>query len=134
MASWLCCAVLVGDSAHAMSPQLGQGANMALVDALTLRDVVRTAATIPAAFDAYQRKRREHLRMYHMWSRWLTPLFQSDHDRIAALRDLVFHPLCRIPVARGQSLRVLTGTLSGLFGTFALPEAFFETLAEAGEQ
>ncbi len=122
-------AVLVGDSAHAMSPQLGQGANMALVDALALRDALRTADSIPAALDAYERGRRVHLRAYHFWSRWLTPLFQSEHDRIALLRDALFHPLSRIPGGRGQSLRILTGTRRGWFGTFALPEAFIATLA-----
>ena len=127
-------AVLVGDSAHAMSPQLGQGANMALVDALTLRDALRDADSVPAALDAYQRARREHLRAYHFWSRWLTPLFQSEHDRIALLRDVLFHPLSRIPGGRGQSLRILTGTRRGWFGSFALPDAFVETLAMVGRK
>ncbi len=122
-------AVLVGDAAHAMSPQLGQGANMALIDALALRDALRVPGTLPAALDAYQRQRRDHLRMYHLWSRWLTPLFQSEHDRIAALRDLLFHPLSRVPGGRGQSLRVLTGTRRGWFGTWPLPDEFLRDLA-----
>lgn len=122
-------AVLVGDSAHAMSPQLGQGANMALVDALALRDALRKADSVPAALEAYQRGRREHLRAYHFWSRWLTPLFQSEHDRIAMLRDAMFHPFSRIPGGRGQSLRVLTGTRRGWLGTWPLQKAFLEALA-----
>jgi 2-polyprenyl-6-methoxyphenol hydroxylase-like FAD-dependent oxidoreductase len=123
-------AVLVGDAAHAMSPQLGQGANMALVDALSLRDALRASEDLPMALSAYQRERRAHLGMYHLWSRWLTPLFQSEHDRIAALRDLVFHPMSRIPGGRGQSLRVLTGTRRGWFGTWPLPDGFLRALAE----
>lgn len=126
-------AVLVGDAAHAMSPQLGQGVNMALADALALRDALRLASTLPDALDAYQRVRRRHLGIYHFWSRWLTPLFQSEHDRIASLRDLLFHPLSRVPGGRGQSLRVLTGTRSGWFGRWPLSPEFIETLALHGE-
>jgi FAD-dependent urate hydroxylase len=126
-------AVLIGDAAHAMSPQLGQGVNMALADALALRDVLRTASTLPEALDAYQRLRRRHLGIYHFWSRWLTPLFQSDRDRIATLRDLLFHPLSRVPGGRGQSLRILTGTRSGWFGRWSLPVPFIEALVRAGE-
>ena len=127
-------AVLVGDSAHAMSPQLGQGANMALVDALTLRDALRDADSVPAALHVYERGRRAHLSAYHFWSRWLTPMFQSEHDRIAMMRDAVFHPMSRIPGGRGQMLRVLTGTRRGWFGTFALSDAFVETLAMVGRK
>lgn len=123
-------AVLLGDAAHAMSPQLGQGVNMALVDALALRDALRSHADLSSALAHYQDRRRAHLGIYHFWSRWLTPLFQSERDRLAALRDRVFHPLSRVPGGRGQMLRVLTGTRSGWFGTFALDARFVEALAE----
>ena len=123
-------AVLVGDAAHAMSPQLGQGANMALVDALALRDALRDTGTLADALVRYERGRRAHLRAYHFWSRWLTPLFQSDRDRVAALRDRVFHPLSRVPGGRGQSLRVLTGTRNGWFGVWPLPQAFLDAFAD----
>ncbi|HET7930124.1 MAG TPA: NAD(P)/FAD-dependent oxidoreductase, partial [Rhodanobacteraceae bacterium] len=86
-------AVLLGDAAHAMSPQLGQGVNMALLDARGLRDALRSGASVDAALIAYQQERRKHVGIYHFWSRWLTPLFQSDHDLAARGRDWLFHPM-----------------------------------------
>lgn len=52
--------VLIGDAAHAMSPNLGQGANCALVDALALVSHVAAApATDPAAaLERFERERR----------------------------------------------------------------------------
>lgn len=117
-------AVLLGDAAHAMSPQLGQGVNMALLDAHALRDALRAAGDVSEALARYAARRRAHVAIYHRWSRWLTPLFQSERDGWARLRDRVFHPLSRMPGARGQMLRVLSGTRHGWFGRFALPEAF----------
>lgn len=53
--------VLIGDAAHAMSPNLGQGANCALVDALALAcHVAATPATsdLSAALGRFERDRR----------------------------------------------------------------------------
>ncbi len=122
--------VLVGDSAHAMSPQLGQGANMALLDAQALCDSLREASSLDAALQTYQRVRQSHTSIYQFWSRWLTPIFQSDLDRIAALRDRLFHPMGRLPGGRGTMLRVLSGTQRGYFGKFGLPAEFLQRLGE----
>jgi 2-polyprenyl-6-methoxyphenol hydroxylase-like FAD-dependent oxidoreductase len=54
--------VLVGDAAHAPSPSSGQGASMALEDAVVLatsiRDHAGTPADLPAALRAYEQARR----------------------------------------------------------------------------
>lgn len=121
-------AVLLGDAAHAMSPQLGQGVNMALLDAVALRDALRESGGTAEAFARYAHVRRDHLRIYHFWSRWLTPLFQSERDGWARMRDLGFHPLSRLPGGRGQMLRVLSGTRRGWFGTFPLPPGFLDVV------
>lgn len=128
---WRGKAVLLGDAAHAMSPQLGQGVNMALLDALALRDALREEAGLPAALAHYAAVRRDHLRAYHFWSRWLTPLFQSERVWAPRLRDAAFLPLSRLPVARTQTLRILTGTRRGWFGRFPLPERFMQARAAA---
>ncbi|MBD9435788.1 FAD-dependent monooxygenase [Pseudoxanthomonas sp. PXM03] len=122
--------VVIGDAAHGMSPQLGQGVNMALMDAMALRDALRVQGDVLAALEAYQRGRRAHVGVYQFWSRWLTPIFQSDRDLIAHARDLAFLPMGRLPGGRGHMLRVLSGTQHGFFRKLQLKQAFLGTLRD----
>jgi 2-polyprenyl-6-methoxyphenol hydroxylase-like FAD-dependent oxidoreductase len=108
--------VLIGDAAHGMSPQLGQGVNMALLDAQALAQSLDRHDGLADALADYARVRAAHLDIYQFLSRWLTPLFQSDHDALAWWRDLLFLPMSRMPIARGESLKILTGTKRGWFG------------------
>jgi len=54
-------AVLVGDAAHAVSPSSGQGASMAIEDAVTLGRCLAASPGIPAALEAYERLRRDRV-------------------------------------------------------------------------
>jgi 2-polyprenyl-6-methoxyphenol hydroxylase-like FAD-dependent oxidoreductase len=49
--------VLVGDAAHASSPNMAQGAAMALEDALVLADALATSQDIEEALTEYRRRR-----------------------------------------------------------------------------
>jgi 2-polyprenyl-6-methoxyphenol hydroxylase-like FAD-dependent oxidoreductase len=50
--------VLIGDAAHATSPSVGQGASLALEDAIVLARCVRDIPRLEDAFAAYERLRR----------------------------------------------------------------------------
>ena len=53
--------VIIGDAAHAPSPSSGQGASMALEDAVVLAQALRDHADVSAAFAAYEKARRERV-------------------------------------------------------------------------
>ena len=84
-----------------------------------------------AALQAYQAQRRAHVAVYQRWSRWLTPLFQSNGDLWAHARDVLLGPMGRMPGGRGHMLRVLSGTQHGWFGALPLDPGFIAALAEA---
>ncbi|MEM1184323.1 MAG: NAD(P)/FAD-dependent oxidoreductase [Planctomycetota bacterium] len=101
--------VAIGDAAHATSPQLGQGANLALLDAACLADKVANSAEIPHAVRRFARARKSPTRYYRVVSRWLTPWFQSDARWLTGPRDAFMGPLCAFPPTRRQMLLALAG-------------------------
>lgn len=117
--------VFIGDAAHAMSPQLGQGTNLALLDAVALaRAVADHPGDLAAALSAYGAERRDHLRYYQWASRWLTPVFQSRLALVGPLRDLLMMPASRLGWVRLRMLDSLAGVRTGI--TTALPLQRFD--------
>lgn len=105
----------LGDAAHAMSPQLGQGANLALVDAVGLADAVAASPDdVPRALAAYSTARRRHLGFYQFATRALTPLFQSDSRVLGWLRDRVFPHSRWFGYFRRRMVRCMVGIDRGL--------------------
>jgi len=53
--------IIIGDAAHAPAPSSGQGASMALEDAVVLAKALRDVTDIPHAFATYDQLRRERV-------------------------------------------------------------------------
>lgn len=103
--------VRIGDAWHATSPQLGQGANMALLDAASLVWALEESGSIDAALAAHARQRRLHRQLYQGLSRILTPFYQSDSRLLPALRDVAIGPVTRLPYVRNLISLLVTGTM-----------------------
>jgi 2-polyprenyl-6-methoxyphenol hydroxylase-like FAD-dependent oxidoreductase len=101
--------VVLGDAAHAMSPQLGQGVNLALADASCLARCL-TNAELMDGLRRYDHERRWNLGYYQLSTRWLTPWFQSDFEYLAPIRDVFFTASKYLPPAK----RFMTRTMAGM--------------------
>lgn len=112
----------LGDSAHAMSPQLGQGANLALWDAWRLSEELRAceAEGVPGALTAFSLARRGHVDFYQFFSWLLTPFFQSSLPLLAPVRDLVAGPFHAWGWYRRQMAETLCGVKTGVFSRIEL--------------
>jgi len=110
----------IGDCAHGMSPQLGQGANMALIDAHELAAELGNGDW-PQVFERYTHRRRAHLRFYGQASKGLTPMFQSHAVVAPWLRDRFFGWGGKLPYIHQQSIATLAGYKTGwLWGRLKL--------------
>jgi salicylate hydroxylase len=103
--------VFIGDSAHATSPQLGQGANMALLDVHALAQVLAAQHHLPDALTAYARARRWHVKLYQALSQVFTPFYQSDSELLPLARDYLVATLSRARLAQKFLATVVSGGL-----------------------
>jgi len=85
--------VLVGDAAHAMAPNVGQGANSALVDVAVLVDELRRADDLEGALAAYQARRQPSVARVAALAHRLGRIAEWRSAPARALRDRILIPL-----------------------------------------
>ena len=113
--------LFLGDAAHAMSPHLGQGINLALVDAWRFARCLREAPDHVTAFRAFVAAQKAYLRYYAAVTFALSPFFQSDWPVLGWGRDVCLPWLPRVPWVRRQMLMTVGGLKGGFFGGEVVP-------------
>ncbi|HET9640726.1 MAG TPA: NAD(P)/FAD-dependent oxidoreductase [Allosphingosinicella sp.] len=103
----------LGDSWHSTSPQLGQGANMALLDAWALATALREEDGLDSALRRAIALRRFHVRLYQALSILFTPAYQSDSLILPWIRDRIVPPFGRLWPATRIQAEMVAGTFGG---------------------
>ncbi|MDH7796169.1 MULTISPECIES: NAD(P)/FAD-dependent oxidoreductase [unclassified Beijerinckia] len=103
--------VHIGDAWHSTSPQLGQGANMALLDACALATALRLHKNVNEATAEAIALRHRHVQIYQAMSVLFTPVYQSDSATLPFLRDWVAGPLSRLWPAPALLAMIVTGLI-----------------------
>jgi 2-polyprenyl-6-methoxyphenol hydroxylase-like FAD-dependent oxidoreductase len=105
---------LLGDAAHAMAPNLGQGANSALVDAAVMLDELRRASTLEGALTGYEHRRKSKVRRVAVASARLGRLAEATHPVARVLRDRGLVPLLRLFASPRATTMMLQEPPAGL--------------------
>jgi 2-polyprenyl-6-methoxyphenol hydroxylase-like FAD-dependent oxidoreductase len=78
---------LLGDAAHPMTPNLGQGGCAAIEDALVVADALAASSDVPAALRAYERRRHARTALLIRRSRFVGRVGQERGPVFSALRN-----------------------------------------------
>jgi 2-polyprenyl-6-methoxyphenol hydroxylase-like FAD-dependent oxidoreductase len=101
----------IGDAWHSASPQLGQGANMALLDAYALALALREASDVRSALARAIVMRRRHVRLYQALTALFTPVYQSDGRLLPFVRDRLVGPLSKLWPATAIQAAMVSGLI-----------------------
>ena len=103
----------IGDSWHSASPQLGQGANMALLDAWALAKALRERAELADALQLAVTMRGGHVLLFQVLTDLFTPVYQSDSLILPFIRDRIVGPLSHLWPATAIQAAMVTGLMGG---------------------
>ncbi|WP_344698793.1 NAD(P)/FAD-dependent oxidoreductase [Sphingomonas limnosediminicola] len=118
----------IGDAWHSASPQLGQGANMALLDAWALMVSLGRAASVDDGLQQAVEMRRNHVRLYQWLTALFTPVYQSDSRVLPMLRDTLVGPLSKLWPATWIQAAMVGGLIGDPLRRCGLTEAKLQTL------
>jgi len=115
--------LFIGDAAHGTSPQLGQGANLGLLDAHALAGALAEGSDLASALALFARRRDSAVRYYREASHLLTPFFQSRLLPLGWLRDAFMGWACHVPGMRPLMGSTLAGIRRGWLSSSTLDSA-----------
>lgn len=93
---------LIGDAAHAMTPDLGRGACEALVDGVAVASALLAEPDVPTALRAYDRHRRGPTQRLARTARILNRAVHTRHRRLAVLRDAAIRTALAVSGSSGS--------------------------------
>jgi 6-methylpretetramide 4-monooxygenase len=106
-------AVLIGDAAHAMNPHASQGRMQAMVDAMTLADLLPSCLAdndcTAGRLKEFEEIRRPYVTMLQRLADQQVFYWNTGNPVVAFLRDRVFQTLDRNPRLRYQVLSTTAG-------------------------
>lgn len=104
--------VHIGDAWHSASPQLGQGANMALLDAWALAKGLAEGGGVEKGIAMAIALRRRHVRVYQWLTALFTPVYQSDSHILPMIRNRLVGPLSKLWPATGIQAAMVSGLVA----------------------
>ncbi len=103
----------IGDAAHATSPHLGQGLNLALQDAEVMVHALTQTDHYAEAFNQYEKTRKSTNRFYSSLTGLLTPYFQTSNRLQQMGRDLALPMMPYLPYIGRQMVLTMAGLKTG---------------------
>ena len=97
--------VLLGDAAHAMPPNLGQGANSALVDGVILAEELTRAPSVEGALLRYDKRRRPLARRMQRTAEVLQRLCGVEGAKALRIRDALLAEFARFQRLNDKIIR-----------------------------